>query len=408
MSHGTTEKEIRSKPMIHSPRPYLTTLTPLRGIAALIVVVFHANLMLMSFMPIDKPHFVTMGWLWVDFFFVLSGFILSYVYGDTFKSSITTGSYWKYIKARFARVYPLHFVTMIFCLICALIISYYANGLHPFFATMVDPISAIPSLFLVQSLGIYMSAPLNTPSWSLSTEWWMYMIFPLLAPFFYRIKFFGKLLTLIGIAGLFLFVKYYLGPVGLPFPGGSPSLNVVADFGFFRCMAGFLLVMVLFSFYEKSFAIEFFKQSWVFVVFFMGTLVVMHNGAEDILVIALFPFIILSAAYNITAIKKILDAPFLQRLGDWSFSIYMVHVPIIYVFWIFQMKANPTMWAEFPPKPADPSTFPMALLACVFVVLLTLLLAAFTYRFVEVPTRNYLNKRSKVKVMEAEPAVNVN
>jgi peptidoglycan/LPS O-acetylase OafA/YrhL len=394
--------------MKHSPRPYLTTLTPLRGIAALIVVVFHSNLMFMSFMPIDKPHFVTSGWLWVDFFFVLSGFILTYVYGYTFENSITTASYWKYIKARFARVYPLHFVTMIFCLICAFIITHYANGLHPFFATMVNPLSAIASLFLVQSLGIYMTAPLNSPSWSLSTEWWMYMLFPLLAPFFYRIKFLGKVLTLIGIAGLFLFVKYYLGPVSLPFPGGSPSLNVVADFGFFRCMAGFLLGMLLFSIYEKSVAINFFKRSWVFVVFFMGTIVAMHKGAEDIIVIASFPFIILSAAYNTSTIRKILDAPFLQRLGDWSFSIYMVHVPIIYVFWIFQMKANPTMWAEFGPKPVDPATYPIALVACFVIIVLTLLVASFTYRFVEVPARNYLNRRSKVKVIEPAPIVNVN
>jgi peptidoglycan/LPS O-acetylase OafA/YrhL len=100
-----------------SLRPYLTTLTPLRGIAALVVVVFHSNLMLMPFMPISKPHFITAGWLWVDFFFVLSGFIISYVYGENFKGSVSAASYWKYIKSRFARVYPLHFVTMIWCLI---------------------------------------------------------------------------------------------------------------------------------------------------------------------------------------------------------------------------------------------------------------------------------------------------
>lgn len=115
------------------PRPYLTTLTPLRGIAALLVVIFHSNLQTVPFMPIDKPHFITSGWLWVDFFFVLSGFILAYVYTDNFKDSITTAGYWKYIKSRFTRVYPLHFVTMIWCLACALIILRYAKGIHPFF-----------------------------------------------------------------------------------------------------------------------------------------------------------------------------------------------------------------------------------------------------------------------------------
>ena len=72
--------------MLHN-KPYITTLTPLRGIAALLVVVFHSNLMLMPFSSQDVD-FLS-GWLWVDFFFVLSGFIIFYVYGESFKHSIT-------------------------------------------------------------------------------------------------------------------------------------------------------------------------------------------------------------------------------------------------------------------------------------------------------------------------------
>jgi peptidoglycan/LPS O-acetylase OafA/YrhL len=378
-------------------RPYITTLTPLRGIAALIVVIFHSNLDLIPFMPISRPHFITMGWLWVDFFFVLSGFILCYVYVDKFKDSISATTYWQYIKARFARVYPLHFFTMVWCLICALIIIRYAKGVHPFYWGMFNPMSVIPSLFLAQSLGLSISAPLNTPSWSLSTEWWMYMIFPLLVPYFCRIKTMGKILTLAGIAGLFLFVKYYLGHVGLPFPGGSPSLNVITDFGIFRCMAGFLLGMFLFTIYQESIGANFFRKSWVFAVFFFGALIAMQAGTEDILVIAVFPFIILSAAYNTTAIKKILDLSFLQRLGDWSFSIYMVHVPIIYLFWIYQTLLDPTYWATFPPPEASPENSTMGWWLCLILVTLTLLLASLTYQYIEVPARNYLNKRFRPK-----------
>lgn len=122
-------------------RPYLTTLTPLRGIAALLVVIFHSNLMLMPFVePFAKPNRINAGWLWVDFFFVLSGFIIFYVYGDSFRNSITTGSYWKYIKARFARVYPLQFFTLLWCLLCAIIILHYADGVHPFFWDAFNPL----------------------------------------------------------------------------------------------------------------------------------------------------------------------------------------------------------------------------------------------------------------------------
>src|SRR5690606_13910743 len=176
------------------------------------------------------------------------------------------------------------------------------------------------------------------------TEWWMYMVFPLLVPVFLRLGAAGKGVALATIAGRFLSIKYYLGPVGLPFPGGSPSLDVVADYGIFRCMAGFLLGMFLFTLYRESVAYALFRRSWVFAFFFLGALIAMHFGVEDILVIAIFPFIILAAAYNMTTIKRILELPFLQRLGDWSFSIYMVHVPIVYIYWIYMTMRIPDWW----------------------------------------------------------------
>ena len=375
-------------------KPYITTLTPLRGIAALLVVVFHSNLMLMPFSS-QGVDFLS-GWLWVDFFFVLSGFIIFYVYGESFKQSITAAAYWKYIKARFARVYPLHFFTLIWCLVCAVVILHYANGVHPFFDDMLNPRTALPSLLLIQSMGIFQATPLNTPSWSLSTEWWTYMIFPLLVPLFTRFKDSGKILMLLLIIGFFLIVKYVLAPTS----GGPPTVNVTSDFGFFRCLAGFLAGMLLFRIYEEAIAYNFFKRSWVFVVLFVGTCIAMVAGVQDILIIALFPFIILAAAHNTTSVKKVLDTPILQRLGDWSFSIYMVHVPIMYLFWIYQIKNNPNMLANFPPPPADPATFPMGLILCIVIIVLTLLLASFTYRYVEVPARNYLNRKQKSKGLE--------
>ncbi len=185
-----------------------------------------------------------------------------------------------------------------------------------------------------------------------------------------------------------------------PFRACPPTLNVVSDFGFFRCLAGFLTGMLLFKIYEESIGYNFFKRSWVFIVFFVGTCIAMVVGVEDIMIIALLPFIILAAAYNTTSVKKVLDTLILQRLGDWSFSIYMVHVPIMYLFWIYQIKNNPTMLSNFPPAPADPATYPMGLVLCIVIIVLTLLVASFTYRYVEVPARNYLNRKRKSKGLE--------
>jgi peptidoglycan/LPS O-acetylase OafA/YrhL len=378
---------------MHANRTYLTTLTPLRGIAALLVVVFHSNLMLRTFIEPFGANFIASGWLWVDFFFVLSGFILGYVYGNDFRDSVKSNSYWTYMKSRFARVYPLHFVTLIWCLLCALIIRHYAKGMAPFFDQTMSPLSAIPSLFLVQAMGIYQAAPLNTPSWSLSTEWWMYMIFPLITPILFRLKTMGKLALLIGIALLAVFIKYYLSPISFP---GPPTLNVVADFGFLRCMAGFLLGMLTFKIYDESIAANFFQKDAVFLIIFSIIIYEMAIGGIDLFIFSLFPFLILAAAHNSSRVKKVLDTKPLQRLGDWSFSIYMVHVPIMYIFWIFDVRKNPEIYAVFPPpmETLDPME---GIKYCLILLPLTLLVAAITYKYVEVPSRKYLNARFRKK-----------
>jgi peptidoglycan/LPS O-acetylase OafA/YrhL len=372
-------------------QPYLTTLTPLRGIAALLVVIFHCNLMLNPFMPHRYTHFVESGWLWVDFFFVLSGFIMSYVYGKYFKNGTTGSAYKKYLGARLARVYPLHFFTLIWAIICAMAITRLSTSLDPFFADMFNVKTAVPaSLLLIQSLHIFNAAPLNTPSWSLSTEWWVYMIFPLFVPFFSRLKIIGKSLTLIFIIAMFLVIRYWLGPLSGPVKG-QPTINLVADFGFIRCLAGFLTGMLLFEFYEAKAGYSILKNSWSFIVFFTGILVAMHFGIMDVIILAFFPFILLTAAYNTSGVKKFLDTRPLQRLGDWSFSIYMVHVPLMMLYWIYSVKKDPGHFSDIMKLITSKPNYGLGVVLCVITVTLTLLVASLTYKYVEVPARNYLN-----------------
>ena len=160
---------------------------------------------------------------------------------------------------------PLIHIDMVF--VCAVIIIHYANGIHPFFGDMLRPVRCLPPLLLLQSLGHISALPLNTPSWSLSTEWWAYMIFPLWYRSSHISRTVGKILTSLFIIGFFVFIKYFLGTHVGP---GPPTLNVITDFGIFRCLAGFLAGMLLFRIYEECIAYRFFKQSWVFVVLFVG------------------------------------------------------------------------------------------------------------------------------------------
>lgn len=371
---------------------YITTLTPLRGIAALLVVVFHCNLMMQTFLPAGYTQFLNNAWLWVDFFFVLSGFIMCYVYGKYFKTSTSAGAYKKYMVARFARVYPLHFVTLIWAIASALIIRHFAKELDPFIATVLDVKYGAPASFvLIQSLHLFSTAPLNTPSWSLSTEWWVYVIFPFIVPLFANIKAIGKVVALLLIITFFLLIRYWLGPISDTYTH-APGINMIADFAFFRCLAGFLLGMLTFSFYEAKAGYALLKNSWCFLLFAIGTIIAMHFGIMDILIVAFFPFILLTAAYNTTSIKQFLDKPILQRLGDWSFSIYMVHMPLIMFNWIYHVYKEPAYFADLGKLMNQPANYMLGIGLCLLIVTLTLLIASLTYKYIEVPARNYVNK----------------
>ena len=369
--------------------PYLTTLTPLRGIAALFVVIFHSSIFIGPFMADGYTSFFDNAWLWVDFFFILSGFIMCYAYNGYFKDKVTTTAYWKYIGARFARIYPLNFVTAIWAFIIACITLHLATRLDPFIAQIINPKALPACLLLIQSMHIYDTPPLNTPSWSLSTEWWAYMLFPFIVPYFVKLKDTGRLVTGALAIAYYVFLKYVIGPVS---QNPVPSINMVADFGFLRCLAGFFAGMLTFSFYERRAGFAFIKNDWFFSLFFFGVMAALHFNVMDILIIAFFPFIIITAAYNNGVVKRILDNRVLQRLGDWSFSIYMVHMPIIASFTSFAVSKNPSMLADMHKFLSQKPNYAFGLIRCFVIVLLTLLIASLTYRFVEIPSRNYFNK----------------
>jgi peptidoglycan/LPS O-acetylase OafA/YrhL len=377
--------------MRHTTPRYLSTLTPLRGIAALLVVVFHSDLLLAPFMPPRYTNLIRSGWMWVDFFFMLSGFILSYVYAKEFTQVITWSGYSKYLSARFARIYPLHLLTLLIALIGSVVIVNIADGLDPFFRAMFDPSTSIASLFLLQGMHLYRIAPLNTPAWSLSTEWWMYMIFPLLVPAFASLRWRGKLTTLSLLGASYLVLMYCIGPISGNFGGGRPTIDLVADFGFLRCAAGFLLGMLFCELYVSRTAHACFSNDLTFTALFLGVLIAMHLGVHELLTLSFFPLILIAAAYNETIIRRVLESRPLQKLGDWSFSLYMVHVPILYVFWILKLHSNPTMFADVMALLNQKPDYQSGLIELCIFLPITLMVSALTYRYIEIPSRNYLN-----------------
>src|ERR1700712_4867818 len=82
---------------------FITNLTPIRGIAAILVVIFHFEIVLVLFLPREISRLFSKCYLMVDLFFIMSGFIIYHVYGEFFRREIQMTAFNKYIRARFAR-----------------------------------------------------------------------------------------------------------------------------------------------------------------------------------------------------------------------------------------------------------------------------------------------------------------
>ncbi|QJD78196.1 acyltransferase family protein [Spirosoma rhododendri] len=367
---------------------YLSTLTPLRGIAALCVVLLHAQRLALPFVDTAQTMFFNQSYLWVDFFFILSGFIISHVYSDTFTYSVHRHQYWHYIGARFARVYPLHLVTMLWALLAIIHIRHTATQIDPGIQDAFSYWGVPASLLFVQAFHLFDWTPMNGASWSLSTEWWMYMLFPFFVGWirqFPRIRY----ALWLCVASMYLWLMYYAAPYASNMH--TTTMNLASNWGLFRCAAGFIVGALSYDLYRQQTGRFLLRSSLFFCVVFFLCVLLMHEAASDLLVIALFPVVILSAAYQTGWVKHTLTKRPFQWLGDLSFSIYMVHLPIMLTVDAIGIQANPTMFARF--GDIVTNNFVPGQQFAVLLVVVTLIVAAFTYRFIEVPARNYLNAR---------------
>jgi peptidoglycan/LPS O-acetylase OafA/YrhL len=176
----------------------LPLLTPLRGIAALMVVLFHARLLLFpQWMESIAGHtqLIENGYLWVDLFFILSDVVLAHVYGETFTGPSRRIGYGCFLWLRLTRVYPLYLLTLLLLVGWELYkaqhgVGFYAGPLFkmwewegmPPFGSPFTPAEALPSAFLLLQVVTDHGLTWNFAAWSLSVEWISYLLFPLLIP----------------------------------------------------------------------------------------------------------------------------------------------------------------------------------------------------------------------------------
>lgn len=383
-----------------SANKYLTNLTPLRGIAALFTVIFHFGLVIGIFggklLDGNESSLISNMYLMVDFFFVLSGFILCYVYAQNFSHSVNPKNFRKFAIARFARVYPLHIFSLFLTSAFLFLLYQWGAEVSPILDTQNSVYSFITNLLLLHSMNLHQWFTFTHASWSISVEWWMYMLFPFLVGPFIRLPKPGRILVVALCIVGYLVVGFVLFPLAtvpdsLSFmrpTGPAPfSLNVSYQFGIFRCLFGFVMGMTVYFGYIDGWAKRFFSSGYTFLILLAGLFICLHFGVPDIFTVSFFPFILLSAAYGNPTMNAVLGTRPLQRLGDWSFSIYLIHQPFMYqgaVFFANSKKVGFTV----PPLSVGASW-----LLCLLFVAFILFVSYLSYRFIELPSRNFINRR---------------
>jgi peptidoglycan/LPS O-acetylase OafA/YrhL len=203
-------------------------LTSIRGIAAWWVVIYHFRFTLSGVVPLWVMAVFDRGYLAVDMFFVLSGFVIGFTYRTWFEDSVQ-GACGRFLGLRLARIYPLHVAVLAIFLVNPLVVYLFSSR---------GDLSQYPwhyflqSLALVQAWGLSSGTAWNVPAWSISAEFFVYIIFPLMA--------FGAARV---VRGPLTAVIWILTPLGVVFLGPALfAINFVDDIGRFavvRCLLEF-------------------------------------------------------------------------------------------------------------------------------------------------------------------------
>lgn len=362
-------------------KPHYELLDGLRGVAALLVICYHIFEGFAT-SPLDQ-HF-NHGYMAVDFFFILSGFVIGYAYDDRWKTTLTLKGFF---KRRLVRLHPM---VIMGALLGA--VSYCIQGSVKWDGTQVPftmvLIALLLNLFLfpvVPGTGADVRGnnemyPLNGPSWSLFFEY----IGNILYALFIR-KFSTRALTVLVIAA-----AVGLASFGIFNLSGYGHLGVGWSMIDYNILGGFLRLM--FSFSVGLLMSRIFKPAKVKGAFWICSAVlavlftVPHLGGADrlwinglyesVCAIVIFPALVWLGASGKTTDK--VTSTVCKFLGDISYPLYVVHYPLMYLFYWW-------LWSGEEKIP-----FSQAWPVAIVVIIASIILAYLCLRFYDIPLRKWL------------------
>ena len=360
----------------NSQRAEIRALTGIRAFAALWVVMIHLAYALPTSLD-GVRWFASLGYLGVDLFFVLSGFIISYNYWPSFVKPSAL-AYRRFLGLRLARLYPVHMFTLLASAL--LMLSVQVAGLNQrvaqAFVTHKDftdwtGTNFIANLLMVQAWGPYHVVSWNNPSWSVSCEWFAYLIFPLLA--LLRPQRLPAVVS-IALAGLLVSIVASVAQAG----GQSPFFMLI------RVSCEFMAGCLIYHAYIRYDGRAASSRMLCFGTFalLVGVLILLWNqrGIASDWAAVTFPLLILGIAVSSGAVASTLGSKPAVYWGRVSYSLYMTHGVVL---WPLKALA--------PIRETATTLHRSALLGFHLIVIGSI--AAMTYHFVEEPARKWLRRR---------------
>ena len=378
----------------------LPTLTGMRFIAAAMVFLFHADLQGLF----DSPeagsalHAIASqgGWTGVGFFFILSGFVLTWAArpGDS------TRSFW---RRRFFKIYPNHLVTFIAAVLLITLVA----------QETVEIWRAIPNLLLVQSWfpDLNTSLSLNTVSWSLSAELLFYLSFPLLLRFISRIRPERLWFWAGGVVAVILLVPVIAGTMPpsepwMPWANATPTefwfVYIMPPVRMLEFVFGIILARIVLTGRKVPLGLGG-AMALSVLAYFVAP---MFPGTYPIAAVTALPLGLLIAAGAVADVqgrRTLLSSRAMVWLGEVSFAFYMWQILVL--IYGHQLIAGVDQPATFPLPGAGYST-PVALAVLVLLFGVSLLLAWATYALVEQPImRRFARSRRRPHAAAQAPAI---
>jgi peptidoglycan/LPS O-acetylase OafA/YrhL len=347
----------------------IPSLTGLRGVAALWVMMFHGAQF--SATLDDKDRYISEliaggGYLGVDVFFVLSGFILAHHYAASVRDW-SFRRYGEFLMRRLARIYPVHIAALI--LLGALALLQVVLDIPRIYTQDLSAYGLLRSLSLTNAWSIPALSTWNVASWSVSAEWAAYLAFPMVVLVSIRLR------SSAAVAAICLLLTALALSIRL-----SEHSSGLA-FGLHRIAAEFTGGVLLYSVWKQATPLGHriarkLSFTAVAVLIVSANLMDAHFGTRSVM--AFLPILAFLVVYGFAIDRTALSAPSMQYLGKLSYSIYLVHQTFMY-------------FARDVVSSLDRAHQPLAVMLGVLIaIILTILCAAWLFHSIEEPARRLI------------------